>query len=197
MARRPPELRFSTAESLANWLNVTVNGQAILSAAIPVWLQSTPDGIEMLDEAAMQRTSIAEDLIRAEVDRRLARRASCLIVCHADGKIEAFGNEVIVHFADMLDVDGAEETTEAEAYMEANLPLKFRRLVMQRSAIHYPDHRTPDQERQRLFELQCFRYLPRLKDQEAERLRKEADRRGKLARENIARRDVGAELAPF
>lgn len=164
-----PQLQFSNKESLCSWLTLTLPGKAILDALLPEW---------MLTETAAFETEL-----RAEVECRLARRACCLIVCRADGAIEAYGDQVNVHFADMLDTDGAEAVTEAEAYLEDNLPPKFRRLVTQRSTIHYPEHRTPEQEHARLFELQCFRAIPRLKDQEAERLREEAERREKLARD--------------
>ena len=184
-----PELCFSNADSLRNWLMLTVRGRIMLKSVIPEWLTYTDTGRLLFDRALLDRTAISEDALRAEVERRLARRAPCLIVCHADGLIEAYGDQVTVHFADVLDMqgvdpvdDGDHATTEAEHYMEANLPPKFRRLFTQRSTIHYYDPRTPEQEQFRRLQLTCFHAMPGWKQQEAERLHREAIRRERLAR---------------
>ena len=184
MAKRDPKpaLAFGSEESLRNWLLLTVKGKVMLESIVPDWLVNTETGRLLFDRALLDQTKISEDALRAEVERRLARRAPCLIVCRADGSIEAYGDQVTAHFADVLDVEGAEATIDAEAYMEANLPPKFRRLFTQRSTIHYYDPRTPEQEQFRRLQLTCFHAMPGWKQQEAERLHREAIRRERLAR---------------
>ena len=153
-------LRFQSADSLVNWLLKTTPGQAILDRVLPEWLISS--------------TAALETELRAEVDRRLARRAPCLIVCHADGLIEAYGNQLIVHFAD---VPRFVDRTDAEAFMQDSLTPHIRSLYLQRSSIHWYDYRT---------QLRLpYPYIRDIHDMkaEAERLQKEAERREALARQ--------------
>jgi hypothetical protein len=150
-------LVFTSAESLAAWLSLKEPGQEILDRVLPEWL--------------LLKTDALETEIRAEVDRRLARRARCLIVCHADGLIEAYGNQVSVHFAD---VPRGWRLIEAEAIMEEGLSPNVRKLVMQRSEIHWYDTRTA----------MPYPYMRDTTDldQESTRLRIEAERREAIAR---------------
>jgi len=170
-------LQFSSEESLATWLCVTTPGKAILNQVLPRW--------------SLDNTGFMEAELRAEVERRLARRASCLVVCHPDGLIQVYGDQLAVHFADVLDLQCADPTNDegehavtlAEEYAVARLPERVRNLLLERSAVHYYDRRTPEEEKFRLFQLACFRAIPRMKEQETERLRKEVERREELARQ--------------
>lgn len=170
------KLTFTDAANLSNWLATTTQGNEILSSILPAWVEGTKEMAEAF-----------EQLVEREAAWR-AKRATVLVVCHADGMIEAYGDEVKIHFADLLDVEGQDATNAAEAYMELYLPPHVRPLVMQRSTLHFPSCRTPEAEHAIRTQLACLRAIPRLKDVEAERLRREAERREAAARKKYPHR---------
>lgn len=112
----PKPLTFDTPEALNLWLTVSRQGQEILDAVLPTWMN--------------WHTAAMETEIQEEVQRRLEgiMRFNVLVVIEADSRftpplIKVYADKFVnVHIARKVATLNAVENEYAENYLESRLP---------------------------------------------------------------------------